>query len=99
MKKMTLSETSTTTIERTRMRFRRPPTKAATRPLSPNFDSGMLPEPLIAFGGRHSHVDPKTGLSLYGPYSLIGQNRPELTSIIIGMVGPPGMVADAEQWL
>lgn len=45
------------------------------------------------------HVDPKTGLGLYGPYSLAGQRAPVLTSIIIGIVGPPSMVADAEQWL
>jgi hypothetical protein len=65
----------------------------------PNFDSGVIPEPLISFGGRHQHVDPKTGLALYGPYSPAGQRGPVLTSIVVGIVGPPSMVADAEQWL
>src|ERR1700752_3293849 len=66
---------------------------------SPHFGSGVIAEPLIVFGGQHMHVDPKTGLGLYGPYSLAGQRAPVLTSIIIGIVGPPSMVADAEQWL
>ncbi len=66
---------------------------------SPNFDSGVLSEPLLAFGGRHEHVDPKIGLGLYGPYSLAGQSRPPLSSILVGIVGPPHIIADAEQWL
>lgn len=66
---------------------------------SPDFDSGVISEPLLAFGGRHEHVDPKTGLGLYGPYSLVGQSQPSLTSIIVGIVGPAPMIADAEQWL
>src|SRR5215207_5847881 len=66
---------------------------------SPNFDSDVIPEPLLAFGGRHEHVDPKTGLGLYGPYSLAGQTRPPLRSITVGIVGPSSMVSDVEQWL
>ena len=65
----------------------------------PSFDSGIISEPLLAFGGQHHHVDPKTGLALYGPYSLKGQKEPPLTSIKVGIVGPPAMVADTEQWL
>jgi len=66
---------------------------------SPNFDSGLVAEPLLVFGGRHEHVDPKTGLALYGPYSLVGQPRPPLRTITVGMVGPAPMIADAEQWI
>lgn len=66
---------------------------------SPSFDCGVLPEPRLAFGGRHLHVDPKTGLSLYGPYSPGDQRQPVLTSIIVGIVGPPAIIAAAEQWL
>jgi hypothetical protein len=68
-------------------------------PRNPDFNAGLLPEPLLAFQGGHHHVDPKIGLGLYGPYSLVGQPRPALTSIIVGLVGPPAMVADTEQWL
>jgi hypothetical protein len=65
----------------------------------PNFESGLIAEPLLAFGGRNIHCDPKTGLGLYGPYSMQGQSHPPLTSITIGIVGPAPMVADAERWL
>src|SRR3972149_7962023 len=66
---------------------------------SPAFESGVLSEPLLVFGGQHQHIDPKTGLALYGPYSLVGQNKSPITSIILGTVGPSAMLADAEQWL
>lgn len=66
---------------------------------SPNFESGIISEPLILFGGQHKHIDPKIGLGLYGPYSLVGQSRPSLSSIVVGIVGPSDMIADAEQWL
>lgn len=65
----------------------------------PNFDSGTLAEPLLAFGGRHQHVDPKLGLGLHGPYSLVGQSQPQLSNIIVGLVGPGNMLADTELWL
>jgi hypothetical protein len=65
---------------------------------SPDFDSGILSEPLLSFGGRHAHVDPKTGLGLYGPYTLVGQDKPSPSSIVVGTVGPPSMIADCEQW-
>lgn len=65
----------------------------------PNFDSGIIPEPLLTFGGKHHHVDQKTGLSLYGPYHLVGQSGPTLSNVKIGIVGPASMIADAEAWL
>jgi hypothetical protein len=74
-------------------RYRRSPARL------PNFESGILAEPLLAFGGHHEHVDPKTGLSLYGPYSLVGQARPTPSGVIVGTVGPASMIADAEGWL
>ncbi len=75
-------------------------TQEINRPFfPPSFESGVLSEPLLVFGGQHQHVDPKTGLALYGPYSLTGQNKPPITSIILGIVGPPFMMANAEQWL
>ena len=75
--------------------------RSAPRPMVrvPNFESGLISEPLLAFGGQQRHVDPKTGLALYGPYSLVGQSVPTLKNIIVGIVGPSGMIADAEAWL
>lgn len=65
----------------------------------PLFESGLIAEPLIAFGGQHNHIDPKVGLGLYGPYSLKGQSQPVLASITVGCVGPPAMLGDAQRWL
>lgn len=65
----------------------------------PSFDSGMISEPLLAFGGGHRHVDPKTGLALYGPYSLEGQSRGSVRNINVGIVGPASLIADADAWL
>lgn len=48
-----------------------PPDISQTRP--PSFESGVLAEPLLAFGGQHKHPSQKTGLGLYGPYSLKGR--------------------------
>src|ERR1700689_28924 len=64
-------------MERTRF------TQAVAEPQfrTPNFDSGIISEPLLMFGGGHKHVDPKTGLALYGPYSLQGHTRGPLRSI------------------
>lgn len=83
------------------MRTNKYPMRQAPRAIIrvPNFDCGVIPEPLLVFGGKHQHVDPKTGLALYGPYSLVGQAVPMLKNIIIGIVGPPSMIADAEAWL
>jgi hypothetical protein len=65
----------------------------------PSFMSGIIAEPLLSFGGQHRHIDPKTGLGLYGPYSLSSHRKPFLSGIAVGCVGPGNMVADAEQWL
>lgn len=66
---------------------------------TPNFDSGILAEPMLAFGGGHRHVDPKVGIGLYGPYTLAGQDQPSLSNIIIGMVGTNTTIANTEQWI
>lgn len=66
---------------------------------TPLFSSGVLEEPLLLFGGKKEHVDPKTGLALYGPYSLAGQSRPILSGITVGVIGTSQMIGDAEAWL
>lgn len=63
-----------------------------------DFESGLITEPHLLFGGGHAHVDPKTGLGLYGPYTIADQPRPSLSSIVLGFVGPAGMVADTVEW-
>lgn len=66
---------------------------------SPFFDSGVLAEPQLIFGGQHRHPDQKTGLGLYGPYTLPNATDPPLASLTVGMVGPANMLAGAALWL
>lgn len=63
------------------------------------FDSGVLSEPLLLFGGQNQHVDPKTGLSLYGPYLPTGEATMPSVQIRVGIVGPASLAADAAQFL
>lgn len=64
------------------------------------FESGVLQEPAIIFGGYQRHVDPKAGLALYGPYTQDdAKGGLSQSSIIVGIVGPANLVADAEQWI
>lgn len=65
----------------------------------PNFESGIISEPLITFGGGHTHVDPKIGLGLYGPYNNPEHRIPSIRTITVGIVGPGTMIADAMMWL
>lgn len=74
-------------------------TPSPKRRYRPEFLSGVIAEPTLSFGGNHEHVDPKTGLALYGPYCSPGLTRPALSSMIVGAVGPPAMIADAVAWL
>jgi hypothetical protein len=66
---------------------------------APEFLAGVIAEPTLLFGGNHEHVDPKTGLALYGPHCPAGLARPALSSMIVGAVGPPAMIADAAAWI
>ncbi len=66
---------------------------------APNFDSGIIPEPSLAFGGNHTHPDPKTGLYLYGPYTVADQSTPLPSRITVGLIGTGKSVANTEQWL
>jgi len=63
------------------------------------FEGGVLDEPKLLFGGGQEHIDPKLGLSIFGPYCPAEQPSPMLNAINIGIVGPPSMVANAEEWL
>ncbi len=66
---------------------------------TPSFEAGVIAEPLLLFGGHRSHIDPKTGLSLYGPYTVSDQERPPLTSITLGFVGPSTLLSAASNWI
>jgi hypothetical protein len=60
---------------------------------------GVLPEPHLLFGGGHRHIDPKTGLALYGPYSLADQDDPAISAIKIGIVSTGPLVTESRSWI
>lgn len=66
---------------------------------APSFEAGVIAEPLLLFGGHRSHIDPKTGLSLYGPYTVSDLEHPPLTSITLGFVGPSTLLFAAGEWI
>jgi hypothetical protein len=68
-------------------------------PSEPSFQSGIFDEPKLVFGGHHTHVDPKTGLALYGPYSLGRDDQVPLRSITVGIVGTSDLIFSMKTWL
>ncbi len=67
--------------------------------LEPSFEAGVFVEPKLVFGGHHTHIDPKTGLALHGPYSLGREDQIPLRSITVGVVGTPNLVFKMNNWL
>jgi hypothetical protein len=59
--------------------------------------SSVLDEPLLEFGGGARHVDPRHGISDYGPVDLheAGAPRP----IRLGIVGPRSDIDGLRRWL
>lgn len=72
------------------------PPAAETRPM---FMAGQIDEPRLLFGGGHQHIDPKAGLSLYGPYSLHGQDAPSISAIRVGVVSTGSLITATRFWL
>lgn len=50
------------------------------------FQSWYIPEPLLVFGDGKTHIDPKVGLTLYGPLRT-DSGVPTPTSISVGIIG------------
>lgn len=58
----------------------------------------LIPEPELIFGHNGRHVDPKSGLALYGPAGHArGGGNP--TSITLGFVGPARELEQSRVWL
>jgi len=51
------------------------------------FESWFIPEPLLIFGNNNTHIDPKLGLSLYGPLKTSDSKIPSPLSIRVGIIG------------
>lgn len=67
--------------------------------IHPAFQAGVVAEPSVLFGGGHRHIDPKTGLALYGPYSSPDQVGPPVTSIRVGIVTTGELATATRAWL
>jgi hypothetical protein len=55
-------------------------------------------EPLLRFADDRTHVDPRLGISRFGPKSYKPQDR-HPTSVRVGFVGTPELIAKAKLWL
>jgi hypothetical protein len=60
--------------------------------------SNYLPEPLLLFADDGLHVDPKAGISRYGPRSLTSAGR-HPTRLRVGFIGTAEQIDVARTWL
>lgn len=58
---------------------------------------GVLPEPDLEFAGGGRHIDPRHGLSTYGPLDADAETAPE--RIRVGIVGPDSSIDGIRNWL
>lgn len=62
------------------------------------FQGWYIPEPLLVFGDGKTHIDPKVGLTLYGPLRTdTGVTTP--TSISVGIVGTGETIMQTKRFL
>lgn len=67
-------------------------------PDGPGISSQYLPEPLLRFADGREHVDPKLGISRFGPKSYKPSNR-HPSSIRVGIIGSAETTESAKSWL
>ena len=63
------------------------------------FSSWHIPEPSLIFGNGKTHIDPKLGLTLYGPLRTSEENFPSPLSINVGIIGTGETVGLTKQFL
>ena len=63
------------------------------------FHSWHISEPSLIFGDGKTHIDPKTGLAVYGPFITSDQSTSAPLSIKVGIVGTGETVGWAKQFL
>lgn len=59
--------------------------------------SVILDEPELEFGGAARHIDPRFGITNYGPADLGAADAPR--AIRIGLVGPADQLEGLRRWL
>jgi hypothetical protein len=57
----------------------------------------ILDEPELEFGGGNRHIDPRFGISNYGPADLTAADAP--TAIRVGLIGPADHLDGLRTWL
>src|SRR5688572_12658165 len=62
------------------------------------FTAQHLEEPQLVFGYGNRHVDQKTGLELFGPFTIGPRQDPMITQITVGLAAPRGLVPHARAW-
>ena len=55
-------------------------------------------EPALEFGGGRLHVDPKSGITRFGPRSIDQKNR-HPSSIKVGLIGTGTTISTTEHWI
>lgn len=67
--------------------------------LPARFTAELLEEPQLVFGHGNRHIDPKTGLELFGPFTIGAGHDPMVSQLTVGLVAPRALVAHARAWL
>ena len=63
------------------------------------FESWFIPEPLLIFGDGKTHIDPKEGLTQYGPLKAHGADIASPMSIKVGVIGTGETIGLASQFI
>jgi hypothetical protein len=70
---------------------------AGNDPVGPAMIAEILVEPELEFGGGGRHVDPRFGISNYGPADLDEPDRHR--PVRVGLVGPADLLPELRAWL
>src|SRR5438552_9579696 len=62
-------------------------------------ESWYIPEPLLVFGDGKTFIDPKVGLTLYGPLRAGEARIAAPASIKVGIVGTGETIAQVNRWI
>lgn len=64
-----------------------------------SFTAAVFPEPQLVFARGARHIDPRTGLEMFGPFTHGEHHDPLIAQITLGLVAPRALVPDARAWL
>lgn len=78
--------------------MRRRLTNNGARNAGPSIRSRYLGEPQLVFGDGREDIDPKLGISRFGPKSWRPERR-HPSSLRVGFIGPPEAIETAQRWL